>query len=330
MRAVGFFKLRLGSEDLKRTDKDASRGTVSLLRLSRQIRNYIWSVIKKLFLFLNQWIFLLRQIKDDLVCGSFPDVFVLESRLYSCCSFSASLNFAFCVSAIAAVCVCVCVISRHTDLETSSRTRGRTGAECDPLRWKPLRTGWVEACRRRTVTEQLNVCFSMVIKKNKCDHKRRITTHLIVSSKICASRSCSMFAWRKTRFSRSSSFFKTTSLFLSSLVVLFRTLDSQWAAISSNGAFWNFSITWRLFSLSCSSRPVVSEPRGQSGLHYVTLNLFYDETNTELTFSSQRDFQLMSDLSFSLTSRTVRIYLEMSNRSDPGATGELDFSCNGF
>lgn len=199
--------------------------------------------------------------------------------------------FKFCILCFSYYsCVCVCVISRHTDLETSSRRRGRTGAECDPLRWKPLRTGWVEACGRRTVTEQFNVCFSMVIKKNKCDHKRRITTHLIVSSKICASRSCSMFAWRKTRFSRSSSFFKTTSLFLSSLVVLFRTLDSQWAAISSNGAFWNFSITWRLFSLSCSSRPVVSEPRGQSGLHYVTLNLFYDDNNTELTFSSQRDF----------------------------------------
>lgn len=39
----------------------------------------------------------------------------------------------------------------------------------------------------------------------------------------------------------------------------FDTLDSQWAAISSNGAFWNFSISWRLFSRSCSSRPVVSD-----------------------------------------------------------------------
>lgn len=138
-------------------------------------------MIKKLFLFLNQWIFLLHQIKDDFVCGSFPDVFVLESRLYSCCSFSASLNFAFCVSAIAAVCVCVCVISRHTSLETSSRTRGRTGAECDPLRWKPLRTGWVEACRRRTVTEQLNVCFSMVIKKKNVFTKeeKRLTWLLV-------------------------------------------------------------------------------------------------------------------------------------------------------
>lgn len=42
---------------------------------------------------------------------------------------------------------------------------------------------------------------------------------------------------------------------------LLLTLDSQWAAISSNGAFWNFSITWRLFSLSCSSKPVVSETK---------------------------------------------------------------------
>lgn len=42
------------------------------------------------------------------------------------------------------------------------------------------------------------------------------------------------------------------------------TLDSQWAAISSNGAFWNFSITWRLFALSCSSKPVVSENKPQT------------------------------------------------------------------
>lgn len=42
--------------------------------------------------------------------------------------------------------VCVCdVVSRHTGLETSSRRRGPTGAECVPLRWKPPRTGWVEA-----------------------------------------------------------------------------------------------------------------------------------------------------------------------------------------
>lgn len=228
------------------------------------------------------------------------------------------------------LCVCVCVWSVDTQVWKLHLVHG-DGLVLSVTRWDGNhsgRAGWRPAGGGRW-RSSLTFVFRWLLKKKRV-HKRRITTHLIVSSKICASRSCSMFAWRKTRFSRSSSFFKTTSLFLSSLVVLFRTLDSQWAAISSNGAFWNFSITWRLFSLSCSSRPVVSEPRGQSGLHYVTLNLFYDDNNTELTFSSQRDFQLMSDLSFSLTSRTVRIYLEMSNWSDPGATGELDFSCNGF
>lgn len=171
MRAVGFFKLRLGSEDLKRTDKDASRGTVSLLRLSRQIRNYIWSVIKKLFLFLNQWIFLLRQIKDDLVCGSFPDVFVLESRLYSCCSFSASLNFAFCVSAITAA--CVCVWSVDTQIWKLHLVHG-DGLVLSVTRWDGNhsgRAGWRPAGGGRW-RSSLTFVFRWLLKKKTCSQKK--------------------------------------------------------------------------------------------------------------------------------------------------------------
>ncbi len=55
----------------------------------------------------------------------------------------------------------------------------------------------------------------------------------------------------------------------------FCTLAPQWAAISSNGAFWNFSTTCLLRSLSCSSIPTLST-RGRHKLltlviHYVVL-----------------------------------------------------------
>lgn len=45
------------------------------------------------------------------------------------------------------------------------------------------------------------------------------------------------------------------------------TLAPQWAAISSKGAFWNFSTTCLLRSLSCSSIPTLST-RGRHKQHF--------------------------------------------------------------
>lgn len=48
-------------------------------------------------------------------------------------------------------------VSRHTGPETSSHRRGQTGAGRVPLRWTPLRTGWVEACEGQNQSEHLQM-----------------------------------------------------------------------------------------------------------------------------------------------------------------------------